>query len=116
FAFQKSGGNSRAVYFHERSLTTVAEIVNGARDQLLASARFTVDQDSRVSGCDCLDVLQHTLQHRARSDDLLEVVLRANLFFEIELLLLELVLQRFDLVVRKRILDGNRDLFRDLLE
>ena len=43
-------------------------------------------------------------------------MLGANLFFKIELLLFELILERFDLVVRKRILDRNRNLFRDLLE
>ena len=46
------------------------------------------------------------------ADDLLEVVLAPDLLFEIELFLLELVLQHFDLVVRERVLNCDRDLAR----
>src|SRR5262249_10206449 len=61
-------------------------------------------------------ILQDAFEHPTTADDLFEVVLTANLFFEIQLLFLELVLQRLDLVIGKRVFDGDGNLVRHLFE
>ena len=58
--------------------------------------------------------LSDLLQRRALADDLLEVVL--ELALEVELLARDLVLEGLDLAEGKCVLDGGRDLVRDLHE
>ena len=53
---------------------------------------------------------------RALADDLLEVVVRPDLLFEVELLRAQLLLELGDLLVREAVLDGDRDLLRHLAE
>jgi hypothetical protein len=86
------------------------------RDQFFASAGFAINQHGRIGGRDCFDVLQDALENLAGADDLFEVVLGADLFFEIELLFFELVFEFVDLPERKRVLNGDRDLLADLVQ
>jgi hypothetical protein len=46
--------------------------MNGARDQFLARAGFTLDQDVGVSGGDESDMPKHTLERRAVPDDVVD--------------------------------------------
>ena len=85
------------------SLTNVraappAQVVDRARDQFLAGARLALNQHRRIGRRDDLDLLQHLPERRALADDLLEVVLGADLVFEVELLGAQLLLQLRDLL------------------
>ena len=63
-------------------------------------------------GATVSDLMQHALQRRRLADDLLEVVLGADLVLEIDLLRRELVLELGDLLERERVLDRERHLLR----
>ena len=67
-------------------------------------------------GSDGLDLLQHAPQRGALADDLLEVVLRADFFFQVELFLGQSLLEFGDLAIGLRIFHGNRDLVGDLAQ
>ena len=84
--------------------------------ELLARAGLAADEHGGVGGGDGFDLLQHPPQRRALADDLLEVVLRADLFFQVELLLGQLVFQLGDLPIGLRVLHRNGDLLGDLAE
>ena len=92
-----------------------AQIVDGARDQLLAGAGFAADQDGRIGGRDGFHLLQQRLERGAFADDLLEVVLGADFVFKIKLLLGQAVLESGDLLEGQRIFDGDGDLGGDLV-
>src|SRR2546430_9554059 len=72
--------------------------------------RFDCDWSSDVCSSDLkLHLPKSTLQRGALANNFLEVEFAANLFFEIQLLNRQLVLQRVNLLERQRILHGNRD-------
>jgi hypothetical protein len=56
------------------SISAVRSVVNGARDELLAGARFAADEHGRVASRDFLDDLQDMLERAARADDPAKVV------------------------------------------
>ena len=56
-ALQQPGGNRGTIEFHEGPLPSIAEIVQGPRDQLLPAARFTEYQHGRTGGRDGLNLL-----------------------------------------------------------
>ena len=87
-------------------------VVNGTGDQLLACTCLPQQQDCRVAGRDRLKQFQNKFEPRAVYDDVLKFHLAAAFFFEIELLLGELVLELRDLVVCQSVFngDGNLDL------
>ena len=87
-----------------------AQVVDGARDQLLARARLAHDEDRRVRRGDGLDLLQHAPQRPRVADDLLEVVLRPDLLLEVDVLRRDLVLELGDPLERERVLDREGDL------
>src|SRR6266496_2350434 len=90
--------------------------MNRARDEFLPSARFPADQHSGICGCHRFHLLQHFAQGGTLPDNLCEVHLRADFFFQVELFLGEFVLQLGDLTVGQGVFDGNCDLARGLTE
>ena len=115
-ALEQAGRDRGAVQLDERPRSAAAQVVNRARDELFAGAGFALDEHGRVGGRDDLDLLEHVLQRRAVADDFLEVVLAANFVLEVQLFFVELFLQLGDLPVGEPVLDGNRDLLRDLTQ
>jgi len=113
-ALQQPGGNRGTIEFHEGPFPSIAEIVQGPRDQLLPAARFTEYQHGRTGGRDGLNLFEHLLQGATVADDLLEVVRGLNFFLEIDLFFGELILERGNLPERERVLHRNRNLLRDL--
>ena len=97
-AFEQAGRNGGAVQLDERAAAAAAQVVNRAGDQLLAGAGFAVNEHGRIGRRDGLDLLQHLPERRALADDLLEVELGADLVFEVELLLGQLLFQLGDLL------------------
>src|SRR5271166_5482850 len=71
-AFQQIQWNGGAVQPHERTSAPRTNVVNRVRDELLAGARFSLDQHSRTGGRDPFDLFEHGFQSRAVADDLLE--------------------------------------------
>src|SRR5262249_1106751 len=91
-ALDQAGGQGGAVDFDERVAPAPAwgtGGVDGAGDQLLARARLAGDEHRGVGGGDAADLVQHVQQGGAAADDLLEVVVRLDLFLEVQVLLLE---------------------------
>jgi hypothetical protein len=91
-------------------------IVNRTRDEFLSRSGLAEQQHRGITWRDCLDQLQDLPQCGTVADDLIEVHLAANLFFEIKLLLGELFFEFGDLTVRQGIFKGNGDLARRLAE
>ena len=68
-AFQQGFGQGRAVDGHERSGRAKTPVVNSTGENLLASARFALQQHRRVLGGNSSRQLQHLLHRRAGADD-----------------------------------------------
>src|SRR6266850_3516159 len=90
--------------------------MDGTGDEFLAGPVLPANQHRRASLGDRLHQMQSMLEREAFANDLLEVVLRSNLFFQVEFLLRQLVLQIGDLSVSERILNCQRDLVGDLTQ
>ena len=71
-AFQQIQRNGSAIQLYERASAPRADVVNRARDQLLAGAGFSLDQHSGIGGRDAFDLFEHRFQSRTVADDLLE--------------------------------------------
>ena len=91
-----------------------------SRSPVASIAANPADEIDTVAGL-CLVRCIHGIVIAARvavcdavANDLIEVHLAANLFFEIKLLLRQLVLERGDLSVGQRVLDSDRHLLGDL--
>ncbi len=97
-ALQEPRGDGRTVELDEGPLAARAQVVKGTGDKLLARARFAANEHRGAGGGDGLDLLQDLAQGGAPPDDILEVVLGADLFLQVSLRLGELVLQRLDLL------------------
>ena len=91
FALEQLLRNGRAVDFDQRPFGTRTACVNRVRDQLLADARFALQQHSRRGIRDRFDPLQHAPQCRARADDAAHVHRDADFFPEVIALLLQLL-------------------------
>ena len=74
------------------------------------------DEHGGVGGGDGFDLLQHPAQGGAPADHLVEVVFGADLFFQVDLLLVQFVLERLDLFEGQGVLHGHGHLVGDLLE
>ena len=109
FAFEQTGGNGRAVEFHEGALAAPAELMKGAGDQFLAGAGFALDQDGGIGGRGGLDLLQHVAQRGAGADDFAKAVLAADFFFEVHLFALDALAQGVDLLESQGVFDGDGD-------
>src|SRR5207302_2619373 len=111
-ALEETRRDGRTVELHERPLAALAQLVNGARDELLAGPRFAPDENGRIRRGNRFHLVEHALQRRGLADDLLEVVLGADLVLQVDLLRRELVLELGDLLERERVVDGERHLLR----
>src|SRR5437879_8602104 len=93
-----------------------AEVMNGTRDEFLASPGFAQDQNRGVGRSDRFNVLEDSFEGGALADNFLKIVFRADFIFEIELLRVQLILEFSDLLVRQRILHRNGELTGDLIQ
>ena len=93
FTLKQAGRNGGTIQLHKRAIFASAAVVNGAGDQLLACTCLSKQQDCRVAGSDRFNKFQNMFQRWAVSDDVFKAHLAADFFFEIELLLGELVFQ-----------------------
>src|SRR5437899_1615562 len=89
-------------------------IVDRTRDQFFSRAGLAANQYGRIRGGYCLDEFQYALQFGARSDDFLEVGIRAKFILKIKLFLLELLSQLRYLPYCERILNRDGHLLGDL--
>src|SRR5882762_9669729 len=115
FRFQQPRRNRRTVNLYERSLPPRTQIMNRTRNQLLAGSRIPQDQHGRPRRRRQFHLGQRPFQRRAFSNNLLKIKLRSNLFFEIQLLHRQLILQRVDFLESQRVLNRQRDLCSHLL-
>src|SRR5438477_634285 len=75
-----------------------AEVGQGPRNQFLPGTGLPENEDRGIGGGDGLDLLQDPAEGAALADDLPEVLVGADLLFQVDLLLEELVLERLDLL------------------
>src|SRR5262249_15318520 len=73
-------------------------------------------QDRRIGRGDDFDLLERAGERRTLADDLGEIELTLNLFFQVDLFAGQFVLQRFDLFEGQRVFDRDGDLTGDLAE
>src|SRR5260370_25885539 len=99
FAFYQAGGNGGAIELHKGGHGTGAQVVKGPGDELLAGTGFSLNEHGRPRGRHGLHLLQYTAKSSALPDDFVEVILGADLVFEIELLFRQVVLEHLDLLV-----------------
>src|SRR6266850_1981154 len=115
-AFDQPRRDGTAVDLDQRTLPAGAQGLDGPRDQLLAGAGIAGDEHGRVRGCDLLDLAKERQQRWAIADQLGEVVLAVDFLLEVDALALVAILECCDLLVSPHVLDGQRDLVRDLTE
>ena len=113
-AFQQAGRNGGAVELDKRPVAPRAQPVDGARQQLLAGARLSLDQHCGVGGGYRFDLLQYLAQAGALAHDVLEAILQADLFLEVFLLLVKPVAQFRNLAKGDGVVDGHGHLVRNL--
>src|ERR1700747_1235227 len=70
--FEQVEGNRRTVQLDQRLAATGTRIVNRVSDEFLASAGFSLDQNSRVHRRNPFGLFQDGSQGRTGADDLLE--------------------------------------------
>src|SRR5262249_43192185 len=116
FALEESRRNRSAVQLHECPVLPSTVIVNCAGNEFFSCASLAEQQYCRVAGRHGLNHLEDLPERRTIANDLVEVQFAANLFFEIELLLGQLLFQLGYLAERKGILQGDRNLARSLTE
>src|SRR5260370_6969671 len=85
-AFSKVERNRGAVHFDKPAIAASTDVVDGLRDQLLAGASLSENQNSGVRGPHALNLLEHRFQRGATAHDLLELGVSAlagslNAFF-----------------------------------
>src|SRR4029434_1638495 len=115
-AFEQAGRNRRAVHLDQRALAAITEIVDRMGDQFFTGAGFALNQDRRIGRGDDFDLLERAGERRTLADDLREIELALNLFFQVDLFAGQFVLQRFDLVEGQRVFNRDGDLTGDLAE
>src|SRR5437899_9481459 len=77
--FQQIQRNGSAIQLCERASAPRADVVNRARDQLLAGACFALDKDGGICRRDAFDLFEHRFQSRTVAYELLESALIGNL-------------------------------------
>src|SRR6202022_4521698 len=78
-AFQQVQRNGSAIQFHEGASAPRADVVNRARNQLLAGACFALDQNGGICRRDAFDLFEHRLQSSTVAYELLESAFIRNL-------------------------------------
>ena len=107
-AFEQSCRNGGAVELHESIRTPGAEIMDCTRDQFFPCPGCTIDKHGGVRRCDNFDLHEHPPQRHALPYDFPEVQFTADFILQIKFFLRELVLERLNLAVGKRVLHGQR--------
>ncbi len=92
-ALEQPRGDGGAVELDEGAVLAAAVVVDGAGDEFFAGAGLAQQQDGGVAWGDGLDELEDVAERGAVADDLVEVQLGADLVFEVELLLGELLFE-----------------------
>src|SRR5579864_752527 len=105
FALKQSGGDGGAVQFDERPVATAAELMNGARHQLLAGAGFTLDQNRGIGRRGGPDLFEHLAQRGAVADDFVEPELAADFFLQVNLFFLDVRAKLIDFLEGERVFD-----------
>src|SRR5437762_3795006 len=100
FGFEKPGGDGGAIDLDESAISARTEVVNGAREEFLAGTGLAEKKNRRAGGSGKFNLPERALQRCAFADNLLEVKLAANFFFQVELLDRELVFQRVNFLER----------------
>ena len=113
-ALEQPRGRGGAVHRHERPFLTITRGVNGVRDELFACSCLPQHQDAGIGRRDRRHLAQNMFQRLAFADDLAEMQRAADLLFEIDVLAVQAILERGDLVERERVLERDRDLRGDL--
>src|SRR6266853_4205264 len=87
FAFKKAERNRCAVHLHKRMTLARAQIVNRAGDHFFAGARLALYEYRRIRRRNDSNALEYCFQRLTISNDLLEIVLKPDLVFQVERLL-----------------------------
>src|SRR5271165_3995162 len=90
--------------------------MNGPRDQFLPRTRFAQDHHGGTRFGHCFDLPEHLLQGRTLSDDLFKVVLCLDLIFHVYFFLRQFVLEFGDFLKCQRVIQGHRNLVRNVAE
>ena len=114
FALDQACRDGGAVHLHKCALAPPAQIVDGARDQLLAGAAFTLNQHGRIGRRHGLHVAQHALQRLAVAYDLLEIVPVRISSSRYSFSSSQLVFELFNLAKGQRILHRDGQFVADL--
>ena len=93
-----------------------ARVVNRARHELLAGAGLAEQQHRRVGRRDRPHLVQDAGERPALPHDLLELVTARHLVLEVDLLVVQPIAQRRDLLVGQRVLDRDGQRLRHLLQ
>ena len=112
FALEQTRGNRRTVELYQGPILAAAAIMDSASDQFLSGASLSQQQYGRIACSHGFDQLQYLPESRTLPNDSCKVGLAANLIFQVELFLRELVLQVFDFAIGQGILNGDRHLSR----
>src|SRR5215475_6186792 len=77
FALEQARRYSSAIDLDEWPVTPSASIVNGLRDQLFPRPRFSLDQNTGISGRNHLHLTQYPLKGRTSAHDVFKRWIRA---------------------------------------
>jgi len=83
-AFQQIEWDGSAIQLYEMASAARADVVNGARDQLLTGARFSLDKNRGICRRDAFDLLKHRLKSRTCTYELLKSAMITILIAEPE--------------------------------
>ena len=109
-------GNGRAVDLDQGLVLSRAEVVKRSSNQLLPGPGLTGDDDIDVGRGDRFDGFEQILDGRRLAEDVAEIVFGFDLFLQVQILLFEPRLQRRNLFMGERVLDGERDLLSHLCQ
>src|SRR5207253_2309588 len=85
-ALDQTRGDGAAVHLHQRTVAAGAAVVDRAGDPLFAGPGLAKDEHAGIARRYLVDFAQRGAQGRARTDELLEWMLAANLFLQIDVL------------------------------
>src|SRR5207244_6750143 len=84
FALEQSRRNRGAIHPDERLVAAGTSIVDGASDEFLARPCLTQDENRGVSRSHDLDLIERCPEGSAPADHVLEFILRAHFFLEVQ--------------------------------
>src|SRR5258708_18460152 len=114
FAFDQPGGNGRAIEPYKRPVSSWTVAMNCACNQLLPSSRLTAQQNSRSRWGDNLDLVEDFAKSGALAHEILEVIFRADLGFEIQSLVFQAISRCAESSIRERVVQREGNLRADL--